>query len=103
MNKFEEKEMKKIRAIKNTWYDWLINYIPQPIRKGVDCFKDKVISLFKANTPKQKVYGDGKKFNKSEEKEEENYNKLKRESNIYNKNYIEHKSNGDTNKNLTLK
>ena len=22
MDKFEEKEMKKIRAIKNTWYDW---------------------------------------------------------------------------------
>ena len=22
LDKFEEKEMKKIRAIKNTWYDW---------------------------------------------------------------------------------
>ena len=35
INKFEQKEMKKIRRIKNTWYDWLINYIPEPIRKIV--------------------------------------------------------------------
>ena len=32
MEKFEQKEMKKIRLIKNTWYDWLINYIPESIR-----------------------------------------------------------------------
>ena len=32
MEKFEQKEMKKIRLIKNTWYDWLINYIPETIR-----------------------------------------------------------------------
>ena len=31
MDKFEQKEMKKIRPIKNTWYDWLIDYIPEPI------------------------------------------------------------------------
>ena len=31
MNGFEEKEMKKARPIENTWYDWLINYIPKPI------------------------------------------------------------------------
>ena len=52
MDKCEEKEMKKIRSIKNTWYDWLINYIPEPIRKSVGGFKDKVISFFKTNTPK---------------------------------------------------
>ena len=28
MNKLEQKEMKKIRPIKNTLYDCLINYIP---------------------------------------------------------------------------
>ena len=33
MDKFEQKEMKKIRPIKNSWYDWLINYIPKPIKK----------------------------------------------------------------------
>ena len=32
MEKFEQKEMKKIRLIKNTWYDWLSNYIPESIR-----------------------------------------------------------------------
>ena len=42
MNKIERKEMKKIRAVKNTWYDCLINYIPEPIRKRADGFKDKV-------------------------------------------------------------
>ena len=42
VNKIERKEMKKIRAVKNTWYDCLINYIPEPIRKRVDGFKDKV-------------------------------------------------------------
>ena len=33
MDKFEEKELKKIRSIKNIWYDWLLNYIPEPVRK----------------------------------------------------------------------
>ena len=33
MNKFEQKRMKKIRTIKNTQYDWLINYISEPIKK----------------------------------------------------------------------
>ena len=48
MDRFEEEEMKKIRPIKNTWYDWLINYIPKPIRKSV--------SVFKTNTPKKKLF-----------------------------------------------
>ena len=33
MDKFEQKETKKKRHIKNTWYDRLINDIPEPIRK----------------------------------------------------------------------
>ena len=49
MDKFEQKE------IKNNWYDWLINYIPEPVRKSVGGFKDEILSLF--NTPKQTVYG----------------------------------------------
>ena len=56
-----KKQMKKIRPIKNTWNDWLINYIPEPIRKRVGGFKDKIVSLFKTNTPKQFVYGRGNK------------------------------------------
>ena len=41
----------------NTWYDWLINYILEPIRKIVGGFKDKVVSLSKTNTFKQTLYG----------------------------------------------
>ena len=56
--------MKKISQIKNTRYDWLINYIPKPIRKSGGGFKDKIVSLFKRNAPKQTVYGRGKKVSK---------------------------------------
>ena len=31
--------MKKI--IKNTWYDWLISFIPESIGKSLDDFKGK--------------------------------------------------------------
>ena len=41
MMKFEEKEMTKERAFTRNsryyWYDWLINYIPEPIKKGGKC------------------------------------------------------------------
>ena len=40
-DKFEKKEIKKIRPIKNTSYDWLIDYIPELIRKSLGGFKDK--------------------------------------------------------------
>ena len=37
MDKFEEKELTKKRTCaKNTrydWYDWLLNYIPKPVKK----------------------------------------------------------------------
>ena len=42
----KKKEVKKIRPVKNIWYDWLINYIPEPIRKSVGGFKDKIVILF---------------------------------------------------------
>ena len=64
MDKFEQKEIKKIRLIKNTWYDWLINYISDPVRESVGVFKDKVVRLFNTNTPKQTVYGRGNKISK---------------------------------------
>ena len=63
MDRFE-KNPKKIRSIKNTSYDWLINYILKPIRKSVGGFKDKIVGLFRTNTPKQTVYGRGKKLSK---------------------------------------
>ena len=68
MGKLEQKQMKNVRPIKNTWYDWLINYIRDPIRKSVGGFKNKIVSLFKTNTPKQALYGRGKKLRQSEEK-----------------------------------
>ena len=71
--------MKRIRFIKNTWYDWLINYIPDPIGKSVGGFKDKIISLFKTNTLKQTVYERGKKLikPKTQKRSEENVIALK--------------------------
>ena len=43
MDKFEEKEMKKIGPIKNAWYDWLTNYILEHITGSVDSFKIKLL------------------------------------------------------------
>ena len=67
MDKFEQKEMKKIRPVKNTCYDGLINYIPKPIRKRVGGFKDIILIPFKTNTPKETVHGRGKKLSKSKQ------------------------------------
>ena len=56
MYKFKQKQMQKIRLIKNTWFDWLTDYIPEPIRKSVGGFKNKIlniVNIFKRNTPKQ--------------------------------------------------
>ena len=61
MGKFEQKEMKKIRPIKTTWYDWLFDYIPEPIRKSVGGFKDKIVSLFKINTLNKPCMGEERK------------------------------------------
>ena len=36
VDKFKQKEMKQMKLINNTWYDWLINYIPKPIRKEIN-------------------------------------------------------------------
>ena len=49
MDRFEKEEMKKVSPVKNTWYDWLVNYIPKPMRKSGGVFKDKIVSLFKIN------------------------------------------------------
>ena len=72
------KKIKKIRPVKNTWYDWLINYIPEPIRKNVGGLKDKVISYFRTNTPKQRVYGKEKKLSKPKAQ-----NKIKNIRNLF--------------------
>ena len=64
MDKFEQKEMKKKRPVKDTWQDCLINYTSEPIRKSESDFKDQVVSIFKTNIPKQTMYGRGKKLSK---------------------------------------
>ena len=83
MDKFEQKEMKKIRPIKNTCYDWLINYIPDTIRKSAGAFKDKIVSLFKINTPKQAVYERRKILNKSKIKKQSEENITNRIINLF--------------------
>ena len=64
MDKFEQKEMKKIGRIKNSCYDWFINYIHESIRKSAGGFKEKIVSLFKTSSPKQTVYEGGKNLSK---------------------------------------
>ena len=67
MDKFEKKELTKKRTFtKNTWYDWLIIYISEPITKSVGRVKDQIMSLFKTKDyskpePVKTVYGGGKK------------------------------------------
>ena len=80
----KKKEMKKIRPAENILYDWLTNYIPKPIKKGVGGFKDKTVSLFKTNTTKETVYGKGKTLSKRRKqnikkpfRSEENKEKIK--------------------------
>ena len=81
MDKFEQKEMKKIRQNKNNNYiiKAIINHIPEPIRKSIGGFKDKIVSLFRTNTPKQTVYGGGKKLSKPKTQNIRNSFTLKKE------------------------
>ena len=44
--------------------DWIINYIPEPTRKSVSVLKDKTMSLYKTDTPKQTVSWREKKLSK---------------------------------------
>ena len=54
----------------------MVNYIPEPIRKSVGGFKDKVISFFKTNTPKQTMHGRGKKLNRPKTQKQYEENKI---------------------------
>ena len=47
MDRYKQKEMKKERPSKRTWFHWVINYFLLPIRKTAE---GKVLSLFKTNT-----------------------------------------------------
>ena len=67
-----------IETKKNTRYNWLINYIPELIRKTLSGFQDKIVIFFKTNTPdygKQTMYKRRKKLSKPNTKKiEENIN-----------------------------
>ena len=65
---FEKKEIKKLRPIKKRWYDYLINYFPEAIRRSVGSVKDKILSLFKTNTPEQTMYARGKNLGNQKQK-----------------------------------
>ena len=68
MDRFEQKEMKKITPIKNAWNNQLMSYLSEPITKIVGGFKDKIAGLFKTNSPKHTVYGQRKKLRKSKKR-----------------------------------
>ena len=53
MDRFEKVEMKKIRQLKNTWCNWLIN--SEPKRKSVSALKDK-ITVFRSQLPLKKMF-----------------------------------------------
>ena len=43
LDKLEEKEMTKKRPFSNSiWYDWLISYIPEPMKKRWMVLKTKL-------------------------------------------------------------
>ena len=58
MDIFEQQEMSKsrpqVKSKLNKWYNWLINYVPKPIKDGASkafkTFKDKVMGLYKRVT-----------------------------------------------------
>ena len=56
LNKFEEKVISKNETLaENTCYDWydsLINYIPESLKKSVGFTKDKNMSFFKIKATK---------------------------------------------------
>ena len=54
MDMFEQLEMSKsrpqVKSKLNKWYDWLINYVPKPIKDGASrafkTFKDRIMGLY---------------------------------------------------------
>ena len=54
MDIFKQQEMSKsqpqVKSKLNKWYNWLINYVPKPIKDGASkafkTFKDKVMGLY---------------------------------------------------------
>ena len=119
IDKFEEQEMKKIRPMIKNCFDQLIKQHvmgkkPKIIR---DKLKDKIVKIseyfliLKKNTAKRRskmkkiikdnLIGDMRIL--FEQEKEEDYSGPKRVSNFWNNNYIKYESNGNKNRNLSLK
>ena len=81
MDEFEKEEMKKSRLVVknrlNKWYDWLVDYVPKPIKnvvsKSFSRAKNSILSLYDGakKTLKGHVEGKTEKQNQEEEEEEE--------------------------------
>ena len=54
----------KLRPIKNTWYDCLINYIPDSIKKCVGDFKEKLLVFLRHIYLSKQCIGKPKQQNK---------------------------------------
>ena len=50
MDKFEKEELAKKRPLSENCLYWLINYIPEPIKRRWDSAREKIRSLLKTNT-----------------------------------------------------
>ena len=81
MDKFEKEEMKKSRPVVknslNEWHDWLIDYVPKPIKNAVSkAFsgeKNSILGLYDGakKTLKGDVEAEDEKENQGEEEEED--------------------------------
>ena len=47
MNQFERKKIKENKASKDTWCDWLVNYIPEAEKKNVQVVLKETRNSFK--------------------------------------------------------
>ena len=74
IDKFEKEEIiKKIPLAKNTWYDWLINYILNSIERQRDRVIEKIMSLFKIkniNEDKRKAKDSKKLYDRMKKHDE---------------------------------
>ena len=119
IDKFEEQEMKKIRPMIKNCFDQLIkqNVMGKKPKIIRDKLKDKIVKIseyfliLKKNTAKRRskmkkiikdnLIGDMRTL--FEQEREEDYSGPKRVSNFWNNNYIKYESNGNKNRNLSLK
>ena len=79
MDEFEKEEMKKSRPVVknklNEWYDWLVDYVPRPIKNVVSkAFlraKNSILRLYDGakKTLKGYVQGEAEKENQEEEED----------------------------------